>query len=135
MFQQQGFPCRQVLFFTPATKRNLRQKLNSSLVQATEAQFIRSDFILHGLGAFPVSEVQDIATRKFSYYILSSKGQNLRKIRSQQTLYGSVTFQTKSLWGAEREAFSERLSVSHCHTDFINKSDCYILSVKLFKLS
>lgn len=92
MFQQQGFPCRQVLFFTPTTKRNLRQKLNSSLVQATEAQLIRSDFILHGLGAFLVSEVQDIATRKFSYYILSSEGQNLRKIRSQQTLYGSVTF-------------------------------------------
>lgn len=132
---QQHFPCGQVEFLTSTTKRNLSQKLNSSLVEATEAEFIKRSFILQGLGVFPVSEVQDTAIREFSYYILSSKGQNLRKIRSQQTLYGSVTLQTKSLQGAERDAFSERLFFSNCHTDFINKSDCYILRVKLFKLS
>jgi len=61
MFQQQGFPCRQVALFPPTTKQNLRQELHSSLVWAAEAQLVRRGFILHGLGAFPVSEVQDIA--------------------------------------------------------------------------
>lgn len=89
---QQHFPCGQVVLLTSTTRRNLSQKLNSSLAKATEAEFIKKSFILQGSGVFPVSEVQDIAIREFSYCILSSKGQNLRKIRSQQTLYGSVTF-------------------------------------------
>lgn len=89
---QERFPCGQVVFLIFTTRRNLSQKLNSSLVEASEAEFIKRSFILQGSGAFPVSEVQDIAIREVSYCILSSKGQNLRKIRSQQTLYGSVTF-------------------------------------------
>lgn len=81
------------------------------------------------LDAFPVSEAQDMATREFSYCILNSEGLNLREVRSQHTLYGSVTFETRRLWGAERNVSSERLFASHHHPDFTNTGDCYILSI------
>lgn len=127
--------CEQVLFFRPTTKRNLRQQPKSRLVQATEAQSLTRGFIWRELGAFPVSEAQDIATREF----LSSEGQNLRKIRSQQTLHGSVTFETKSLWGAEQDAFSERSFASHCHTDWNQQKwllyiECKVISAFLTSL-